>query len=189
MQAVGAEAASGGQGDSKWGGTGSVHERNQAGAIEPPDAVSAVGELLLFRAVADPARRTMVTRMVDHGVGGSWRRSGETDLWELHDAGCGSDDTPVAVAATRPLGDGRRVRLVAVVVAVPLRGQGLGRRIIEELADALRARGVLVLVAAVASDDPAGIVVVQRSGLRPSHVERASAETDGRDLVWFDLEL
>ena len=33
------------------------------------------------------------------------------------------------------------------------------------------------------------MVVMQRAGLRPSHVERVNLETNGRDLVWFDLEL
>ena len=147
-------------------------------------------DLLLFRAVADPARRSMAARLLDEGIGArAWRCRGEADLWELSDATCGPGEQPVAVAATCVVGDGRHVRLLGVLVDPALRGRGLGRRVIEQLADALRARGALALVAAVPSDHPAATAAVQRAGLRPSHVERASPESDGRDLVWFDVEL
>ena len=159
-----------------------------------PDGERAAGrareDLLLFRALEDPGRRLAATRLLDDGMGARrWRPSGEDDLWELHDATCRSGKDPVAAAATRPIGDGRRVRLVALVVAAAGRGRGIGRRMIEELTDALRRRGVLTIVAAVPSDDAAAIVVMQRAGLRPSHVERSSPEAGGHDLVWFDLEL
>ena len=150
-----------------------------------------VGEdLLLFRAVDEPARREMAEQLLDSGMGGRrWRQPGNVDLWELHDATLGPDDRPVAAAGTRPLGDGRRVRLVAAGVAASHRGRGIGRRMIEDLCDGLRARGVMVLVAAVPSDLAAGLVVLQQAGLRPSYVERSSPEADGRDVVWFDVNL
>ena len=147
-------------------------------------------DLLLFRAVDEPARRAMAEELLDGDMGGwGWRQRGPVDLWELHDATLGPDDRPVAAAGTRPLGDGRRVRLVAAGVAAPHRGRGIGRRMIEDLCDGLRARGVLVLVAAVPSDLTAGLAVLQQAGLRPSHVERSSSEADGRDVVWFDVDL
>ncbi len=150
-----------------------------------------VGEdLLLFRTVVNPPRRAMALQLLDSAMGsGAWRLWGDVDLWELHDATLGLGDQPVAAAATRPLGDGRRVRMVAVGVAAAHRGRGIGRRMIEELCDGLRARGVLVLVAAVPSDLAAGLVVLRHAGLRPSYVERSSPEADGRDLVWFDVAL
>lgn len=131
----------------------------------------------------------MASRLLDDGVGPGWRRGGDAALWELHDAGAGEDDEPVAVAATRVLSDGRRVRLAGLAVAPPHCDARIGQRMIEDLSDALRARGVLVMVAAVPCDEPAALDLVQRGGLRPSHVERASAECEGRDLVWFDVEL
>ncbi|HEV2811522.1 MAG TPA: GNAT family N-acetyltransferase [Acidimicrobiales bacterium] len=152
--------------------------------------MSAIDDLLLFRAVDDAPRSAIAAGLLDEGmVGRRWRHGGQADLWELRDAAGAIDEKPVAVAATRPLGDGRRVRLLAVVVASSQRGRGIGRRMIEDLADALRAQGVLSLVAAVPSDQPGATVVMQRAGLRPSHIERANPETEGRDLVWFDLEL
>ena len=159
-------------------------------SLQAGNAVSALEDLLLFRAVEGRARSIVAADVLDRGMNApSWRRGGEADLWELYDAAGSRDDEPVAVTATRPLGDGGRVRLVAVAVAPSRRGEGLGQRIIEELADALRAKGVLALVAAVPSDEAAAMVVVQRAGLRPSHVERASGDNDGRDVVWFDLQL
>ena len=152
--------------------------------------MSAIDDLLLFRAVDDAPRSAIAGRLLDEGMAGrGWRHGGQVDLWEVRDAAGAIDEEPVAVAATRPLGDGRRVRLVAVVVAPSRRGRGIGRQMIEDLADALRAQGALSLVAAVPSDQAGAIVVMQRARLRPSHVERANPETDGRDLVWFDLEL
>ena len=165
-------------------------ETNPATPKKKGHDVSGIEDLLLFRAVKDTARGTMAGDLLDEGMAGrGWRCGGEVDLWELRDAAGASDEEPVAVAATHPLGDGRWVRLVAVVVAWSRRGQGIGRRMIEDLADALRAQGVCSLVAAVPSDQAGAMVVMQRAGLRPSHVERANAEADGRDVVWFDLEL
>ena len=154
------------------------------------DRMSTVDDLLLFRSVQAPGRRAMALRLLDEGMGGPrWRIGGEVDLWELQDATGGRDEEPVAVAATRALGDGRRVALLAVVVAAPARRRGIGGRLMEELGDALRARGVLLMVAAVPIDETSALVLMQRARFRPSHVERAGPASDGRDLVWFDVEL
>ena len=148
-----------------------------------------MGEVLLSRPVHGATRSITAAAVLDRGMAGpAWRRGGKVDLWELHDAAGAMDDEPVAVAATRPLGDGGRVCLVAVVVTAR-RGEGVGQRLIEDLADSLRVQGALALVAAVPIEDADAMVVVQRAGLRPTHVERASAENDGRDLVWFELQL
>ena len=152
--------------------------------------MSALEDLLLFRSVSDPVRRTLDARLLDDSLGAErWRPGGEADLWELYEAACGPDDGPVAAAATRPLGDGMRVMLVAAVVAPDKRGTGLGQRMLEELADSLRASGVLVLVTAVPSDAATAMVVVQRAGFRPSHVERGCPGSVAVDRVWFDLHL
>ena len=153
-------------------------------------SANAPEDLLLFRAVVEPARRAVAARTLDAAVGNRARsRANEADLWALDDAASGPEEEPVAVAATWPVGDRRRVRIAGFVVAPSLRRRGIGRRLIEDLADTMRARGVLALVAAIPSDDVAAIAVVQRAGLRPSYVERASPEHQGRDVVWFHLEL
>lgn len=146
--------------------------------------------LLLFRKVDEPHRRAMVCQLLDGGMGGSaWRLGSDLDLWELRDVASGDEEQPVAAAATCALGDGRRVRLLAVVVAAARRRQGIGRRLIDDLVDALRARGMLVLVAAVPVDRAPAIATVQAAGFRPSHVERTEGTTGGQDLVWFDVQL
>ena len=145
--------------------------------------------LLLFRKVEEPDRRAMGWRLLDDGMGGrQWRLGSDLDLWELRDVTSADDEEPVAAAATCRLGDGRRVRVLAVAVAAAHRRHGIGRRMLEELVDALRARGVLAVVAAVPVDHAPAIGTVGRAGFRPSHVERANG-TGGRDLVWFDVEL
>lgn len=147
-------------------------------------------DLLLFRAVEEPARRALAVRLLDDGMDGRcWRLGGDADVWELHDATLGNDEEPVAVAATRSLGDGRRVALAAVAVAGGHRGRGIGQRMIEEVCDALRAKGAVVLVAAVPSTEGTAMVVVQRAGMRPTHVERSSPAANGHDVVWFDVAL
>ncbi|MDQ4088865.1 MAG: hypothetical protein M3163_00935 [Actinomycetota bacterium] len=93
-----------------------------------------VGEdLLLFRAVDEPARRAMAEQLLDSGMGGrGWRQPRDVDLWVFttrpsgptRNGGCGRDSTPR---------DGRRVRLVAAAVAASHRGRGIGGRMIEDL--------------------------------------------------------
>lgn len=146
--------------------------------------------LLLFRNVHEPDRRAAAWQLLDDGMGGgAWCLGSDLELWELRDVGAGDDDEPVAAAATCVLGDGRRVRLLALVVDAARRGHGIGRRMIEELVDALRARGVVVLVAAVPMDQVEAIATVQAAGFRPSHVERSEGTVVGPDRVWFDVEL
>lgn len=147
-------------------------------------------DLLLFRKVEEPDRGGMAWQLLDEGMGGwAWRLGRDLDGWELRDVLSGDDESPVAAAATCPLGDGRRVRLLALVVGAAHRGRGIGRRTMEELVDALRVLGVLVLVTAVPIDDMAAIATVQRVGFRPSFVERGNGVAGEHDLVWFDVEL
>lgn len=172
--------------DVKSSARGARDHAREMDALTSTDNRSA--DLLLFRAVRE-GRRVMATQLLTHGFAGRGRRRlGAEDLWELYDATLG-DDEPVAVAATEPLGDGRRVRLVAVVVAPSWRGRGNGRRIVEEVCTALRAQGVVALVAAVPVDHAPALVTLRRAGLRPSHVERAGRDGTEQDLVWFDVEL
>lgn len=140
------------------------------------------GELLLFKAVVETQRCAVAGRLLDDALGaGAWRRAADPDLWELTDAAGARGEGPVAVAATCPLDGDRRVELMGFAVTPALRGAGAGERLLGDLADALRSRGVLTLVAGVPSDHPTDIVVVKRAGFRPWRV--------ARDVVWFDLPL
>src|SRR6187402_908764 len=108
-------------------------------------------DLLLFRPVRDPTRSRKATRLLDHDM--AWRRSLPTtavELWELYDP-AGADNEPVAVAGTSPVGDRSTVRLLGIAVTAPHRRDEVGKRMLDELADALRAAGTLGIVTAVSS--------------------------------------
>ena len=155
-----------------------------------PARAGAEDLLLLFRRVEGPDRRSLARQLLDDGMGGpAWRFGSDLDLWELRDLASGDQEEPLAAAATCALGDGRRVRLLAVVVDAAHRGRGIGRRMIDEVVDALRARGVLVLVTAVPVDHARAIATVQAARFRPSHVERVEGTSGAHDLVWFDVQL
>jgi hypothetical protein len=127
----------------------------------------------------------MVLRLLDDG----WRLGGEPDLWELHDATLGVDDQPAAVASTRPLDDGHRVQLVGLAVAVADGVHTIAQRMVEELVQALRARGASALVAAVPGDAPDAMDVLEGAGLRRVDGTRPALDGDDPDLVWFHVLL
>ena len=151
--------------------------------------MSAVDDLLLFRSV-DPSRRAVVARLLDDGVGaGGWRHEEPIDLWELYDAGSAPAEGPVAVAATSEPDRGQRVSLVAIVVAAPQRGRGIGIWMIQELSDALRARGVLALAATVPNQNGPAIAVLHRAGFRLSGIEQVGGVARNGCTMCFHLEL
>ncbi len=143
-------------------------------------------ELLLFGTVQRPPRRVRALELLATVLDGAPRS--ELELWELRDATADGDEGPLAAAATCGPGAGGTVRLVGVAVADGARGSGLGRRTVEELVDALRARGAEALAVAVRRDDERAIEVLRRGAFRPARAGPALAQ-DRRDLMWFDLEL
>lgn len=136
-------------------------------------------DLLLFRPVRDPARSLKATRILDHDMGGRrYRRATAVELWELYDPAA-ADNEPIAVAGTSPVCDGSTVRLLGIAVAAPNRRDEVGNRLLDELADALRAAGASGIVTAVSSDDRERIDDLYAAGFRFSHVvEGARADTD-----------
>lgn len=151
-------------------------------------AVSA-DDLLLFRLVDDPERRGLAAGLLDEGVGLGWRREDPVEVWELCEAGFAPGEPPVAVAATTEPDRGQQARLVAATVAPAQRDRGIGTCVLEELADALRARGVLRLAAIVASHNGAAITILLRAGFTLSATERAAHMASGSCTMCFDLEL
>lgn len=151
------------------------------------DAMTATQrELLLFRRVPGH-RRAQALRLLDAHGAAPWA-SELTELWELHDPSV-DDEEVTAVAATACPAGGRHVEVLAVVVATERRRRGTGTRLLEELADALRARGAAALVAAVPGDASGACAFVQHAGFCPSGSDPGSRLVDGADLLWFDLEL
>ena len=145
-------------------------------------------DLLLFRPVRDPARSLKATLILDHDMARRRSRPATAvELWELYDPAA-ADNEPVAVAGTSPVGDGSTVRLLGIAVTARQRRDEVGKRMLDELADALRAAGTLGIVTAVSSDDRERIDDLYGAGFRSSHVgEGAGADTD--DEVRFEKTL
>src|SRR5438874_574867 len=111
-------------------------------------------------------------------------RSSTTDTGErycLADAAAERDDDPVGVALVGPGDDGRTMELRFLSVAPDRRGAGLGRRLLGDVCDVLRAKGVRRLVAATGQTDFERVALFQKAGFQFSH---ADAEHH-----WFELEL
>ncbi len=68
-------------------------------------------------------------------------------LFGLWDLAASDSQALVAAAATRPLDAGGSVELCGIVVRASLRRRGLGRRLVNEVADVLRSEGAERLVA------------------------------------------
>jgi GNAT superfamily N-acetyltransferase len=68
-------------------------------------------------------------------------------LFGLWDLAASDSQALVAAAATRPLDVGGSVELCGIVVRASLRRRGLGRRLVNEVADMLRSEGAERLVA------------------------------------------
>jgi GNAT superfamily N-acetyltransferase len=112
---------------------------------------------------------------------------GRAVLFGLWDLAAPAGDGLVGVAVTRAPDDGRSVELCGVAVPASLRRQGLGRRLVAEVADAWRAEGAQRLVARSASgrggppddrDPVAGLLA--RTGF-------VAAGADAGDRVYLDL--
>jgi ribosomal protein S18 acetylase RimI-like enzyme len=120
-----------------------------------------------------------------------WYQEGE--VFTLADAASSTTD-PVGVAHARAVGDGWVVELRALTVAPAHRGRGHGRRLLDEVANALRASGARHLTAAVPDDAIDRMELLRQAGFRDATVDRgATSRADdadtARDLVWFEQEL
>lgn len=109
----------------------------------PPEAAG-----MVFRRCRSPSEQRAVggllagrgSPLAERGVAG-------TDLFGLWDLTAPAGEALAGAAATGPLGDGGEVQLRGIAVAAGAGHQGLGRRLVCEVADSLRARGAARLVA------------------------------------------
>jgi ribosomal protein S18 acetylase RimI-like enzyme len=119
----------------------------------------------------------------------------EGELW-VHDQGVG-------VVLTVPAGEAA-VELRAVAVDPGRQRRGHGLAMLRALLAQLRAEGWARVVVGTGSADPAGLLLYQRAGFRPTHVERDAfssergydpatlVEPSGlvhRDVIWLALDL
>jgi GNAT superfamily N-acetyltransferase len=144
---------------------------------------------IVFRRVRLPSERQAASRLLaDSGVPPPPVRSaGRSLLFGLWDLAAPDGNGLVAVAATRPLDAAGAVELCGIAVRAGLRRRGLGRRLLAEVADALRADGAERLLARpAAAQSPAGALLARAGFVATTE---ADGESAGTDLGWVYLEL
>ena len=123
----------------------------------------------------------------------------EGDLYTL----AGADDGPLGIVLVLLLGtEQREVEFKAVAVAPDRHGQGIGQRMLRQVLDDLRARGVWRVVVGTGNSGIGQLAFYQKAGFRLWRIERdffssergypEGIEENGillRDMVWMDQEL
>jgi GNAT superfamily N-acetyltransferase len=169
----------------------------------PLDGLSA--DSVLLRAATDGKAREAAMRLllmadVAEPHVRAWANEGE--IFVLCDSCAFPGECPIGAVLIVPLGSGRTAELRLIAMAPDRRGLGLGRRMLDDLFDVLRARGVRQVVSSTSNADMGRMALFQKAGLRFSHVERDGCTPEhgwvpgtrrgglpDRDLLWFELEL
>jgi ribosomal protein S18 acetylase RimI-like enzyme len=113
----------------------------------------------------------------------------------------GAGDAAVGIVLAIPDEHGA-MELKAVAIDPGEQSRGVGKRMLVEVLDDLRRRGVRKVVVGTANAGIGQLAFYQKAGFRLSHIERdffspargypAAMEDNGirlRDMVWMDLEL
>jgi GNAT superfamily N-acetyltransferase len=151
----------------------------------PPPPVTGI----VFRSVRSPSEREAASRLLAEGgvPPSAVRGSGESVLFGLWDLAPQTGEGLVGVAATRPLDDAGSVELCGIAIRAGLRRRGLGRRLVTEVADALRTEGAARLAARLEGDHGPAAALLARAGFA------ATTDADGQsartDLGWRYLRL
>lgn len=126
----------------------------------------------------------------------------EGDLWAFGEPGAPTAGV-VLTLPTEGEGEGA-VELRNVAVDEARQHEGIGRRMVAAVVEALRAQGWRRALVGTGTADPVTYVFYQRCGFRPSHVERdvftpengydpdQLREANGLthlDMLWFDMDL
>ena len=158
----------------------------------PPEAAG-----MVFRRCRSPLEQRVVGRLLaGRGIPLAERGGAGTDLFGLWDLTAPAGEALAGAAATGPVGDGGEVQLRGIAVAAGAGRQGLGRRLVCEVADSLRARGAARLVARPAGGAGPTVALLRRAGFAPAGAGRAptrvSAPRPGAPAdegSWWELEL
>ncbi len=122
---------------------------------------------------------------------GLWRSGHGGSVFALVDVATDSAARPLAAAVVRDPDERGVAELVALVVDPAHRGQGLGRRVLSDIVDDLRAHGVRRVRASPGAAEMAGLYL--RAGFRPAApvVDDPRDEATGPDLDsgWVELDL
>jgi ribosomal protein S18 acetylase RimI-like enzyme len=144
---------------------------------------------LVFRRLRSLSEREVAGRLLaDSRVPpAAIRNSGDTVLYGLWDLAAPAEEGLVAVAATQPPDDAGSVELCAIAIRADLRRRGLGRRLVTEVADALRAEGAARLVARLAGDHREAAALLARAGFAAT--TDADGQAAGTEVGWRYLAL
>ena len=144
---------------------------------------------IVFRRLRSPAEREAARRLLADGDAPplTVRMPGETVLFGLWDLAAPNGERLVAVAATQRLDDAGSVEPCGIVVRADLRRRGLGRRLVTEVADALRAQGAARLVVRLEGDHRPAAALLARAGFAAT--TDADGQSAGTDVGWLYLEL
>jgi ribosomal protein S18 acetylase RimI-like enzyme len=136
---------------------------------------------IVFRRLRSPAEREAARRLLADGGAPplTVRMPGETVLYGLWDLAAPNGERLVAVAATQRLDDAGSVEPCGIVVRADLRRRELGRRLVTEVADALRAQGAARLVVRLEGDHrPAAALLTGAGFVAATDADGQSAGTD-----------
>ena len=112
---------------------------------------------------------------------------GETVLYGLWVLAAPNGERLVAVAATQRLDDAGSVALCGIAIRADLRRRGLGRRLVTEVADALRAQGAARLVVRLDGDHRPAAALLTRAGFAAT--TDADGQSAGTEVGCLYLEL
>ena len=159
----------------------------------PPEAAG-----MVFRRCRSPSeRRAAGGLLAERGIPLAECSGASTDLFGLWDLTAPAGEALDAEAATGPLGDGGEVQLRGIAVAASPGHRGLGRRLVCEVADSLRARGAARLVARPAGGAGPTVALLRNVGFVPAGAGRAPAHAGAPrtgapaddEASWWELEL
>ncbi len=144
---------------------------------------------IVFRSIRSRSEREAAGRLLaDSGVPPpTVRLPGGTVLYGLWDLAARNGEGLVGVAATQPLDDAGSVELCGIAIRAGLRRRGLGRRLVTEVADALRAEGAARLVARLEGDPRPAAALLARAGFAAT--SDAEGQAAGTDVGWRYLTL
>jgi ribosomal protein S18 acetylase RimI-like enzyme len=132
---------------------------------------------VVFRRCRSPwERRAAGGLLAGRGSLLAGRGGAGADLFGLWDLAAPAGDALVAAAAIGPVGEGGEVELRAIAVAAGAGHEGLGRRLVCEVANSVRARGAARLVAWLADGAGPGPALLRGAGFVRAGAGRSPAE-------------
>lgn len=146
-----------------------------AGADDDPQPFTPVTGIV-FRRLRTPTERKAARRLLaDSGVPpAAVHDSSHAVLYGLWDLAAPNEAGLVGVAVTLPPDEAGSVELSGFAIHADVRHRGLGRRLVAEVADALRSEGAACLVARLQGDHEPAAVLLARAGFT------GSTDADGR---------